>query len=115
AGWYWSLGSPGMIERLKVNGYLSLVDAEIRFTPLTVLLGRNGAGKSALLDALERLGSYARGGVERAFGPPPYSLGYLRPHGHGDMPVTSFEVDLLLDGNDYRYCLSLADRQGHAR
>ena len=46
-----------MIERLKVNGYLSLVDAEIQFTPLTVLLGRNGAGKSALLDALERLGS----------------------------------------------------------
>ncbi len=102
-----------MIKRLKVNGYQSLVDAEIHFTPLTILLGRNGAGKSALLDALERLGSYARGGIERAFGTPPYSLGSLRTHGHGDMPATSFEVDLSLDGNSYRYRLSLSERQGH--
>ena len=36
-----------MIERLNVNGYLSLVDVNIKFKPLTVLLGRNGAGKSA--------------------------------------------------------------------
>jgi AAA domain, putative AbiEii toxin, Type IV TA system len=107
-------GETDVIKRLKVNGYQSLVDAEIHFNPLTVLLGRNGAGKSALLDSLERLGSYARGGVERAFGTPPYSLGFLRSHGHGDMPVTSFEVDLLLNGNDYRYRLSLAERQGHA-
>jgi predicted ATPase len=104
-----------MIERLKVNGYLSLVDAEIQFRPLTVLLGRNGAGKSALLDALERLGSYARGGVERAFGPPPYSLGYLRSHGYGDMPATSFEAELNLDAERYRYRLALAERQGQAQ
>ena len=103
-----------MIKRLKVNGYLSLVDAEIRFTPLTVLLGRNGAGKSALLDALERLGSYARGGVERAFGPPPYSLEHLRSRGYGDMPETSFEVELTLDAEVYRYKLVLAERSGQA-
>ncbi len=104
-----------MIERLKVNGYLSLVDAEIRFTPLTLLLGRNGAGKSALLDALERLGSYARGGVDRAFGPPPYSLGYLRSRGYGDIPATSFEADLSLAAERYRYKLTLAERAGHAQ
>lgn len=103
-----------MIERLKVNGYLSLVDAEIRFTPLTVLLGRNGAGKSALLDALERLGSYARGGVDRAFGPPPFSLGYLRSRGYGDIPATSFEVELGLGAERYRYKLALAERNGQA-
>ncbi|HSN98800.1 MAG TPA: AAA family ATPase [Candidatus Nanopelagicales bacterium] len=104
-----------MIERLKVNGYLSLVDAEIRFTPLTLLLGRNGAGKSALLDSLERLGSYARGGVDRAFGPPPYSLGFLRSRGHGDLPATSFEVDLRVDGELFRYKLSLDEVQGQAK
>lgn len=104
-----------MIERLKVSGYLSLVDAEIRFTPLTVLLGRNGAGKSALLDALERLGSYARGGVDRAFGPPPYSLGYLRSRGYGDIPTTSFEVHLIVDAERYRYKLTLAENQGQAQ
>lgn len=104
-----------MIEHLKVNGYLSLVDAEIRFTPLTLLLGRNGAGKSALLDALERLGSYARGGVERAFGPAPYSLGFLRSHGHGDIPITTFEVDLSLpEGGTYRYRLSLRESNRQA-
>jgi predicted ATPase len=104
-----------MIERLKVNGYLSLVDADIRFRPLTVLLGRNGAGKSALLDALERLGSYARGGAERAFGPPPYSLGDLRSRGYGDIPATSFEAELSLDAERYRYKLALAERNGQAQ
>lgn len=105
-----------MIERLKVNGYLSLLDAEVHFTPLTLLLGPNGAGKSALLDSLERLGSYARGGVDRAFGPPPYSLGFLRSHGHGDVPATTFNVDLgLPDEGSFRYRLSLKEQDGRAK
>ncbi len=103
-----------MIERLKVTGYQSLVDVELRFTPLTILLGRNGAGKSALLDSLERVGSYARGGAERAFGAAPYSLRHLRSHGYGTIDRTSFEIDVKSAANVYRYRLAVRDQDGRA-
>ena len=103
-----------MIERLRVSGFLSLVDTEVNFAPLTVLLGRNGAGKTALLDSLERIGSFARGGVERAFGAPPFSLGNMRTRGHGEVPTTTFEVALDLKQSRYDYLLSIEEQRGRA-
>lgn len=44
-----------MIRRVKIQGYKSLQDVEIRFQPLTVIFGPNAAGKSNLLDALALL------------------------------------------------------------
>jgi len=41
-----------MIRRVRVQGYKSLKDVEIRLRPLTVFMGPNGAGKSNLFDAL---------------------------------------------------------------
>ncbi len=41
-----------MIRRIKVQGYKSLQDIDIKLEPLTVILGPNAAGKSNLLDAL---------------------------------------------------------------
>jgi predicted ATPase len=44
-----------MIRRVKIQGYKSLQDVEIRLQPLTVIFGPNAAGKSNLLDALALL------------------------------------------------------------
>ena len=52
-----------MLERLKVHGFRTLVDTEIEFDPLTIMIGRNGAGKTTILDSLQLLGNFARGGV----------------------------------------------------
>lgn len=41
-----------MIRRIKVQGYKSLQDVDIKLRPLTVIIGPNAAGKSNLLDAL---------------------------------------------------------------
>ena len=41
-----------MIARVRIQGYKSLQDVEIRLRPLTVIIGPNGAGKSNLFDAL---------------------------------------------------------------
>lgn len=41
-----------MIRRIKVQGYKSLQDIDIKLKPLTVIIGPNAAGKSNLLDAL---------------------------------------------------------------
>ena len=41
-----------MIRRIKVQGYKSLQDVDIKLQPLTVIIGPNAAGKSNLLDAM---------------------------------------------------------------
>ncbi len=41
-----------MITRVRITGYKSLEDVEIKFRPLTVVFGPNASGKSNLFDAL---------------------------------------------------------------
>ncbi len=47
--------STGMLNRIRITGYKSLLDVEARIKPLTVLFGPNAAGKSNFLDALQLL------------------------------------------------------------
>ena len=63
-----------MLELLKVHGFRTLINTEIRFDPLTIMIGKNGVGKTSILDSLQLLGNFSRGGIDRAFGPPPWSL-----------------------------------------
>ena len=42
-----------MIRRLYVDNYKCFVNFEVRLDPLTLLLGRNGAGKTAILEEIE--------------------------------------------------------------
>lgn len=45
------------LRRLSLNGYKSIRQmTEVEFTPLTVLIGSNGAGKSNLVSFLKMLG-----------------------------------------------------------
>ena len=98
-----------MLERLKVHGFRTLVDTEIEFDPLTIMIGRNGAGKTTILDSLQLLGNFARGGVDRAFGPPPWSLGWQRTKGTGWVPTVRFEVQVTT-GSSYGYVLGLSEK-----
>lgn len=43
------------ITSLKIKNYRSLVDVEIPLSPLTVLIGPNGSGKTALLEVIQLL------------------------------------------------------------
>ena len=44
-----------MLTRLRVKGFKSLEDVEVRFGPLTCIAGPNGVGKSNLFDAIQFL------------------------------------------------------------
>ncbi|HEX9731275.1 MAG TPA: AAA family ATPase [Thermoanaerobaculia bacterium] len=104
-----------MIKELTVHGFKTLVDTTIRFEPLTILVGKNGAGKTALLESFQIVGNFARGGVDRAFGPPPWSLGWLRTRGSGAVTGVSFRVVIeLANGNEYIYSLALDERASKA-
>ena len=99
-----------MLERLKVHGFRTLVDTEIRFDPLTIMIGRNGVGKTTILDSLQLLGNFARGGVDRAFGPPPWALSWQRTKGIGWVPTVKFEVQVTTD-ETYSYSLGLSEKE----
>lgn len=53
--------STGRITGLRLTAFKSYQDAELPLAPLTVLIGRNGSGKSNALDALEVLSRLAQG------------------------------------------------------
>jgi predicted ATPase len=52
-----------MITRLSVAGYRSLRDVRLELSPLTVVTGANGSGKSSLYRALRLLADVAQGRV----------------------------------------------------
>ncbi len=100
-----------MIERLTVQGFRTLFRTTLRFEPLTILIGRNGVGKSSILEALQLIGNFARQGVRSAFGPPPWSLSWQRTKGFGTIDSIRFEVDLKeAKGQSYGYSLSLYEK-----
>lgn len=49
------------LRELRLTGFKSYEDAVLPLSPLTVLIGRNGSGKSNALDALEVLARLAQG------------------------------------------------------
>ncbi len=48
-----------MITNIKINGFKSFQDFEMEFTPLTVIAGENGTGKTNLFDAIKLLSRLA--------------------------------------------------------
>jgi len=54
------------VEKLALRNYKSIESCEIEFAPLTVLVGRNGVGKSNILDALQFVGDALESTLEYA-------------------------------------------------
>ena len=60
-----------MLKRIRIQGYKSLVDLDLKLEPLCVLVGPNASGKSNFLDALQLLSQMATcHTLEEAFDPP---------------------------------------------
>ncbi|HEY0943856.1 MAG TPA: AAA family ATPase [Opitutaceae bacterium] len=55
-----------MIETLRIHGYRSLEDVRLPLSPLTVVTGANGTGKSNLYRSLQLLARAARGELAKA-------------------------------------------------
>ena len=50
-----------ILEEVRLQQFKSFLGASLRLSPLTLLVGRNGSGKSNVLDAIEALSRLARG------------------------------------------------------
>lgn len=55
-----------MISELSIKNFKSILDAQIKLKPLTVLVGANGSGKSNLIKAIEFISLIAQQGLLRA-------------------------------------------------
>ena len=61
-----------MLKRIRIKGYKSLRDLEVKLNPLSVLFGPNAAGKSNFLDALQLLSRIATSRTLKDAFEPPY-------------------------------------------
>lgn len=105
-----------MLQHLHSHGFRTLVHTSVDFNPFTILIGKNGVGKTTLLDVVQLVGKFARGGPERAFGPPPWSLGWQRTKGIGTVNTVDFELKVSTpDGRKYRYDLKLGEENLKAK
>src|SRR2546428_2975420 len=57
---------PPFLRRIRIRGYKSIAFCDVRLQPLTILVGRNAAGKSNVLDALAFLRDVMKVGVTTA-------------------------------------------------
>ncbi len=60
------LRKPPFLRRVRIRGYKSIAFCEVELKPLTILVGRNGSGKSNFLDALAFLRDAIEHGVLEA-------------------------------------------------
>lgn len=107
-------GQRPYLHRVRIRNYRSIARCEVELKPLTVLVGRNGAGKSNFLDALRFVvdglrtsldhAIKARGGIEA-----------IRRRSTGHPRNFAIEMELLLP--EHRACtygFEIAARQGGA-
>ncbi|MDE2833962.1 MAG: AAA family ATPase [Bacteroidota bacterium] len=93
-----------MLKRISIDNFKSLVNFEVQFRELTLLMGRNGAGKTAVLDAIYAIGQvlegHARVTDSHVF--PPSSLTKWQSR---NIQTLKLEVELAKDV--FEYCLEI--------
>jgi len=88
------------IRKFRVRNYMVHQDTTIDPQPLTVLVGPNGGGKSALFDAMLNFSMLARGNLRQAFGPYPYSFRAKLYRGASAVARLGFEIAMSKSAQD---------------
>ena len=89
-----------MIHRIRIQNYKSIRDVTVELSPVTVLIGRSGTGKTNFCEAIRLLRDLLIGGQPDI----PGRLTAAKPMTHPGVDV-SFEVDFSVSGYDetFRY------------
>ena len=93
-----------MIKRLYIDNYKCLVNFELQFEELTLLLGPNGVGKTSVLDVMFGLRKLLSGEA-KITDKVVFPTSTLTRWQKRDKQV--FEIDVVLDDEEYRYRLEV--------
>lgn len=85
------------IRRFTARNFLCHQESTLKLFPITVLVGPNGGGKSALFDALINFSMVSRGRLASAFGPGPFSFQATRFRGAAPTERIGFEAELAIN------------------
>lgn len=106
--------SPFPIRTLALRNYKSIEQCEIEFTPLTVMVGRNGAGKSNLLDSLRFVAESLQNTLEYAIRERG-GIDLVRRKSLGGRPThPAIGLGLTVDGLEAEYSFRIAAVQGRS-
>ena len=90
-----------MIHRIRIQNYKSIRDVTVELSPVTVLIGRSGTGKTNFCEAIRLLRDFLTGGrIEER-------LHFAKPMTHDEGEI-SFEVDFSVSGYDETFRYELA-------
>ena len=92
-----------MIHRIRIQNYKSLRDVTVELSPVTVLIGRSGTGKTNFCEAIRLLRDCLTSGVQNVW----QRMLLAKPMTHGKEGV-SYEVDFTVNGYDEAFSYSLA-------
>lgn len=103
------------LKRLEIRNYMVHRSTSIELDPVTVFVGPNNGGKSALFDALLNFSMVSRGRLSEAFGPGPFSFSARRHHGTSRNSRVGFETTMAessTDERDLTYSVAYAQQGG---
>jgi predicted ATPase len=87
------------IRRFAIRNFKIHKDTSLSLFPITVFVGPNSGGKSAIFDALINFSMVCRGNLSEAFSQYPYSFEALRHHGASPSARIRYEAELALEAN----------------
>lgn len=90
------------IREFTAKNFLVHKNTRVQLSPITVLVGPNGGGKSAFFDAIQNFSMVARGNLKQAFGHYPYSYYATKFHGASKQARIGFDVVLSPSAEDER-------------
>jgi predicted ATPase len=82
------------IHQFRVRNFMIHQDTSLALQPLTVLVGPNGGGKSALFDAMLNFSMLSRGNLRQAFGPYPFSYRATLYRAASNVSRIGFEITM---------------------
>jgi len=85
------------IREIRIKNFLVHQDTSITLSPLTVFVGPNGGGKSAFFDAILNFSMLARGSLQQAFGPYPFSYRATLHRGANTVSRIGYVVSMARD------------------